>query len=65
MQHAVRSAPFLPPLYSFGAPEARVYRFTLPKRLRMLLWVKTSAPQDFRRLLTLDNFTAMNSTASR
>jgi tetracycline 7-halogenase / FADH2 O2-dependent halogenase len=61
----LRRAPFVPPLYAFGDPDARVYRFTLPKRLRMLVWVKTAAPADFRRLLTLDNVTAVSATASR
>jgi FADH2 O2-dependent halogenase len=61
----LRRAPFVPPLYAFGDPGARVYRFTLPKRLRMLLWVNTAAPQDFRRLLTLDNVTSVSATASR
>ncbi|HEY5836343.1 NAD(P)/FAD-dependent oxidoreductase [Streptomyces sp.] len=61
----LRRAPFVPPLYAFGDPDARVYRFTLPKRLRMLLWVKTAAPKDFQRLLTLDNVTALSSTGSR
>lgn len=62
---SLRSAPFVPPLYAFGDPKARIYRFTFPKRLRMLLWVKTAAPADFRRLLTLDNVTAVTATGHR
>lgn len=61
----LRREPFVPPLYSFGDPEARVYHFTFPKRLRMLLWVKTKAPTDFRRLLTRDNVTSVTSASSR
>jgi tetracycline 7-halogenase / FADH2 O2-dependent halogenase len=61
----LRREPFVPPLYAFGDPEARVYHFTFPKRLRMLLWVKTKAPADFRRLLTRDNVTSVTSAASR
>ncbi|MBD0838238.1 NAD(P)/FAD-dependent oxidoreductase [Streptomyces sp. TRM68416] len=56
---------FIPPLYAFGDPDARVYHFTLPKRLKMLWWVKTSAPEDFRRLLTRDNVTSVTSASSR
>ncbi|WP_340557422.1 NAD(P)/FAD-dependent oxidoreductase [Streptomyces sp. GSL17-111] len=61
----LRRAPFVPPLYAFGDPGARVYHFTFPKRLRMLLWVKTKAPADFRRLLTRDNVTSVTSATSR
>ncbi|CCK26861.1 hypothetical protein BN159_2482 [Streptomyces davaonensis JCM 4913] len=62
---ALRQGKFVPPLYAFGDPAARVYHFTLPKRLRMLWWVKTSAPEDFRRLLTRDNVTSVTSATSR
>ena len=61
----LRRDPVVPPLYAFGDPSARVYRFTFPKRLRMLWWTKTSAPEDFRRLLTRDNVTSVTSGSSR
>ena len=61
----LRRADFVPPLYAFADPAARVYRFTMPKRLQMLWWVKTSAPEDFRRLLTRDNVTSVTSASSR
>ena len=61
----LRRSPMVPPLYAFGNPSARVYRFTFPKRLRMLWWTKTSAPEDFRRLLTRDNVTSVTSASSR
>lgn len=53
----LRRERFVPPLYRFGDPYARVYQFTRARRIRMLLWVKTTAPADFRRLLTRDNVT--------
>jgi FADH2 O2-dependent halogenase len=55
----LRTAPFIPPLFKFADPNARYYRFTIGRRLRMLWWVKTTAPDDFRRLLTIDNVTAI------
>ncbi|KRV49597.1 hypothetical protein AQ490_19955 [Wenjunlia vitaminophila] len=61
----LRREPFVPPLYAFGDPGARVYRFTLPKRLQMLFWVKTKAPADFRRLLTVDNVSGVTAASSR
>ncbi|TMR02610.1 hypothetical protein ETD83_12260 [Actinomadura soli] len=61
----LRTADFVPPLYAFGDPGARIYRFTLPKRLQMLWWVKTKAPSDFRRLLTRDNVTSVSTRSSR
>jgi FADH2 O2-dependent halogenase len=60
----LRRERFVPPLYRFGDPEARYYRFTRARRLRMLLWAKTTAPADFRRLLTADNVTAVPRTAA-
>lgn len=54
----LRHERFVPPLYRFGDPEARYYYFTMLRRFRMLLWVKTTAPPDFRRLLTPENVTA-------
>lgn len=61
----LRRAPFVPPLYAFGDPGARIYRFTFRKRLRMLWWIKTKAPEDFRRLLTRDNITSVSTKSSR
>lgn len=55
----LRSERFIPPLYRFGDPDARYYNFTRARRLRTLLWTKTTAPADFRRLLTADNVTAV------
>ena len=57
------AAPFVPPLYRFHAPEDRYYHFTLPKRLRMLLWSKTVAPAEFRAMLTKENLTSARPTA--
>lgn len=54
----LRKESFVPPLYRFGDPQARYYNFTRSRRLRMLLWAKTTAPPDFRRLLTAENITA-------
>ncbi|MFL6073179.1 MAG: hypothetical protein ACJ73S_07240 [Mycobacteriales bacterium] len=56
--HRLRQGRFVPPLYRFGDPDARYYRFTRMRRLRMLVWTKTTAPPDFRRLLTVENVTA-------
>jgi len=53
----LRGERFVPPLYRFGEPGDRVYTFTLWRRTLMLLWAKTVAPADFRRLLTHDNVT--------
>jgi tetracycline 7-halogenase / FADH2 O2-dependent halogenase len=55
----LRRAPFVPPLFNFGDLGSRYYDFTRMRRLRMLFWVKTTAPRDFRRLLTPDNVTAV------
>jgi FADH2 O2-dependent halogenase len=55
---SLRGAACVPPLYRFADPGARYYHFTFARRLLMLLWVKTVAPRDFRRLLTRDNVTA-------
>ncbi|MEZ0095321.1 NAD(P)/FAD-dependent oxidoreductase [Streptacidiphilus sp. EB129] len=46
------SASFLPPLFGFGDPQDRYYNFTPPKRLKVLLWAKRSAPPLVRRALT-------------
>lgn len=56
--HRLRREPFVPPLFKFGDPRAKYYEFSRGRRLRMLLWTKTAAPPDFRRLLTADNVTA-------
>ncbi|GAB2589432.1 tryptophan 7-halogenase [Streptomyces capparidis] len=53
----LRGSSFVPPLYRFGDPEDRYYHFTLRKRLRMLLWSRTTAPPEFRRMLTKENLT--------
>lgn len=47
----LRKEPIVPPLYRFWDPEARVYRFSAARRLRMGVWVRTRAPEEFRRLL--------------
>jgi FADH2 O2-dependent halogenase len=57
----LRRERFVPPLYRFGHPRARYYHFTMPRRLLMLGWVKTVAPNDFKRLLTRDNVTGRRS----
>lgn len=54
---------FVPPLYRFADPRARVYTFTTWRRVLMLLWVKTVAPADFQRLLTRDNVTGRREDA--
>ncbi|MFL6136594.1 MAG: hypothetical protein ACJ74O_02200 [Frankiaceae bacterium] len=59
MLRRLRRSRIVPPLYDFGDPDARYYHFTRGRRLRMLLWAKTTAPADFRRLLTADNVTAV------
>lgn len=53
----LRRERLVPPLYRFGDPDARVYRFSTARRLLMLAWVKTLAPKEFRRLLTPENVT--------
>ncbi|QKV90513.1 tryptophan 7-halogenase [Streptomyces sp. NA02950] len=58
----LRKERFVPPLYRFGDPKARVYTFTFWRRIQMLLWVKTLAPADFKRLLTRDNVTGRRQT---
>jgi tetracycline 7-halogenase / FADH2 O2-dependent halogenase len=50
-------ARFVPPLYGFANPKDRYYHFTLGKRLRMLTWAKTTAPAEFRTMLTKENLT--------
>jgi FADH2 O2-dependent halogenase len=53
------AAPFVPPLYRFADPDDRYYHFTAGKRLRMLAWSKTTAPVEFRAMLTRENLTSM------
>ncbi|MBO0819952.1 MAG: hypothetical protein J2P26_03785, partial [Nocardiopsaceae bacterium] len=60
----LRRARFVPPLYAFGDPGARYYTFTRTRRVLMLLWTKTVAPSDFRRLLTADNVTGRADTGN-
>lgn len=59
----LRKERFVPPLYRFGDPRARVYTFTFWRRIQMLLWVKTLAPAEFKRLLTRDNVTGRRQAA--
>jgi FADH2 O2-dependent halogenase len=54
---ALREAPFTPPLYGFGDPEDRYYHFSPLRRLRTMLWSKTTAPAEFRTMLTKENVT--------
>jgi FADH2 O2-dependent halogenase len=49
----------VPPLFDFADPEARSYRFTMARRLRMLVWAKFSARREFADLLTTDNVTGL------
>jgi FADH2 O2-dependent halogenase len=51
----LRREKIVPPLYDFGDPDARIYRFTPARRVRMLVWATLIAPKDFRRLLTQEN----------
>ncbi len=51
----LRRSRITPPLFDFGDPRARVYRFTTTRRLRMAAWVTLCAPADFRGLLTGEN----------
>ena len=53
----LRKDRLVPPLYEFGDPDARYYRFTAARRLRMALWASATAPVDFRGLLTAPNVT--------
>ena len=55
----LRRSRIVPPLFAFGDPGARYYTFGPARRIRMLLWAKSVAPQQFRRLLTPDNVTAV------
>lgn len=59
---SLRVARFVPPLYAFGDPGARYYHFTFLRRLRMLAWVWTAAPADFKRLLAVENVTGRRGT---
>jgi tetracycline 7-halogenase / FADH2 O2-dependent halogenase len=60
----LRKSRFVPPLYRFGDADDRYYHFTMAKRLRMLLWSKTSAPPEFRAMLTRENVTSVPPSAT-
>jgi FADH2 O2-dependent halogenase len=53
----LRKEKFVQTLYRFADPDSRYYHFTMPRRLLMLAWVKTIAPDDFKRLLSRENVT--------
>jgi FADH2 O2-dependent halogenase len=55
----LRTEPFIPPLFDFGDPRARLYVFSPQRRQLMQAWVETVAPADFRRLLTEENATGV------
>lgn len=48
----LRRERFVPPLPILKRRRTRVYHYSWPQRIRMLLWLKRGAPDDFRRLLT-------------
>lgn len=60
---SLREAPFVPPLYGFGQPSDRYYRFSATRRLRMALWSRTTAPSEFRQMLTRENITGVRPRA--
>ncbi|HTZ45879.1 MAG TPA: hypothetical protein VMB79_18610 [Jatrophihabitans sp.] len=49
----------IPPLYKFGDPAARRYQLNLPTRLKLMAWVFTIAPKEYKGMLTADNITAV------
>lgn len=49
----------IPPLYRFGNPRARRYRLNLVTRLKLMAWMFTVAPKEYRGMLTADNITAV------
>lgn len=49
----------IPPLYRFGNPRARRYRLNLATRLKLMAWMFTVAPKEYRGMLTADNITAV------
>ncbi|GAA1507196.1 tryptophan 7-halogenase [Sphaerisporangium rubeum] len=59
----LREAPFVPPVYRFADPKARYYHFSAARRLRMMLWSKTTAPVEFRRMMTKENLTSVQPDA--
>ncbi|MFY1625621.1 NAD(P)/FAD-dependent oxidoreductase [Micromonospora sp. WMMD735] len=61
----LRRAPIVPPVYRFADPKARYYHFSLDKRIRMLVWSKTIAPAEFRRVITKENLTNVPPAAVR
>lgn len=61
----LRRAPFVPPVYRFADARARYYHFSTARRLRMLLWSKTTAPVEFRDMMTKENLTSVPPPAMR
>jgi tetracycline 7-halogenase / FADH2 O2-dependent halogenase len=49
----------IPPLFKFGDPRARRYRLNLFSRLKLMCWVFTIGPREYRGMLTADNITAV------
>lgn len=49
----------IPPLYRFGSPAARRYRLKLATRVKLMAWMFTIAPKEYRGMFTADNITAV------
>lgn len=49
----------IPPLYRFASPGARRYRLDLATRLKLMAWMFTIAPREYRGMFTADNITAV------
>lgn len=49
----------IPPLYRFASPGARRYRLNLATRLKLMAWMFTVAPREYRGMFTADNITAV------
>lgn len=49
----------IPPLYRFASPGARRYRLDLATRLKLMAWMFTIAPKEYRGMFTADNITAV------
>ena len=58
----LRTDRIVPPLFDFGDPTAKSYRFTPTRRLRMLLWATVLARGEMSRLVTSDNVTGRTRT---
>jgi FADH2 O2-dependent halogenase len=56
--HNLRAADFVPPNYGYANPRDRFYRFTVARRIRTLMWTRTTAPRQFRRAITRENMMA-------